>query len=450
MMILQKIFKIFFLKESIIPNDSCLNNFKNFKILVWDTAMNETHKINVLKYYFKRSENKTYINSCLRLCSNECMVNEILAIQIIKQKCHHMFYEKVKCARSKWLMYSTFWNIFRFESSRNLIKEDFVNKIIDDLPEVIDIDRNDVYNVYFGCLSNISLANIYKKKILKNISNLSKLQIYILTNSSEKNLSFYTTICGLFANLAVDDNLCDELLETLLFEISIANIKKLFDSKEFDISGILELNLIKNFLSMINNFLAYKKMIKKLIRHNLYDVFLKIEDELVENQNLFNTIDTIFTLIKQTLFVNLNFYHFSHITNLHLANDFEFLDIIFEKILFENENINSIDISGNTILHNALKDNNFELAKYYILANANIYHSNNDNETPYDINKEFVEEILILKNEINKLYIKKINKIFKHYNILKYEPFIANVIGSYIDITNDVFKFWKKNFPIVT
>ena len=192
---------------------------------------------------------------------------------------------------------------------------------------------------------------------------------------------------------------------------------------------------------MLNNFINHDKIIRKIIKHNVFDILLKIENELVVNQQLFNHVDNMFTNIKNHLFVNLEFFHYCNITNLHLANSFGYIDLILYKTLFENVDINVTDQLGNTILHNALIDNKLEFAKYYILFNADINMSNYLLQTPNDINKVFIEKILKQKNKINMLYINKINKNFKHHNISKYEKFIANEISEYIDIRKDIFRY---------
>ena len=434
-MVFRKFFSQMKLKK-FVCDKSCFQNFQKFKTLVWDTVANDTIKVSCLKIYLNDSTDIEYICSILRLCSNECILNEVFSIQLIKQDIHLLMFEKAFNEKSSWFLYSTLWNIFRFETPRFMVKNSFVKTILIDLVNVLDTNDPRLYNVYFGCLSNLSIGNKFKNDIHNTIVKLQSKDLLKMMSYCKNCDQLFETLCGLITNIGVNNDLCVDLLNSDFFDYLFSSLKRVF--KEND---QIKLKLIRNFLSMLNNFINHDKIIRKIIKHNVFDILLKIENELVVNQQLFNHVDNMFTNIKNHLFVNLEFFHYCNITNLHLANSFGYIDLILYKTLFENVDINVTDQLGNTILHNALIDNKLEFAKYYILFNADINMSNYLLQTPNDINKVFIEKILKQKNKINMLYINKINKNFKHHNISKYEKFIANEISEYIDIRKDIFRY---------
>ena len=99
-------------------------------------------------------------------------------------------------------------------------------------------------------------------------------------------------------------------------------------------------------------------------------------------------------------------------TSLHLANQHNYKDLVLRKIK-SNFNINKKDKLGNTILHNAMIGSKNDLARFYILCNADVDAKNHSNYTPRDISNSFISSVLKSKNKIDNSYKVEIQNNFK-------------------------------------
>lgn len=410
---------------------SCFTNFDQFRKLVWNTAINETMKAVLFRIYLTQSNDSQYIGKFLHIASNEAMTNQIFSTQIIREKTHIIMFEKAKNKKEKWLMYSCLWNLFRYQDIRNKVTNYFVKKLLKDMDEICEMNDLKVYNVYIGCLSNLALKEDHKKIIQKMLINLNNSQLEKILIIDKSRLPFFTSLFGLLCNIAVNDNLTDELIDSELFYFLIKHWNEIIN-----LENNLDSTLVRNSLSLLNNLINHPKLIELFIEHQLYDTLLRIEshhDNFVPvNQNLATLLPIITTA--------LNIDRFSNTTNLHLGNNFDKIKIVLNHIIEKNKDINIVDNLGNTILHNALQSNQLQNAKFYILCNADIYQSNNDNINPKTINKDFIDNVLITKDKIHNDYKKKIrNKVNTNHYL--YERYIIDEINDFIDIRPDIYNF---------
>jgi hypothetical protein len=438
---IMKFFKKYLMTHTYEKN--CYTDFSQFKKLIWDTQFNDTVKATLFKIYLEQSRSEIYTDKLLHLCSNECMSNHIFAQQLVREKTYIIMFEKAKLAKTKWLMYSSLWNLFRYEDLRIKVKKNFVLKIINDIQNIITMQDKKVLNVYIGCLSNLALFNQSKVLINDMLINLNDKQINELLKIDINFISIFTSLFGLICNISVDDNLGDTLINSKLNNFILSHLNEIINL--IDNLDNNEHIIIRNALSYLNNIMNHDKMIKLFIKHNLFDSFLKFENILNDmdtNHEFFNTLNTILPSIKDILHI----VNFSETTKLHLANDWDEIYYILNSVIKNNVNINITDELGNTILHNALKLEKLNNAKFYILFNANINQLNNESETPQTLNTEFVNNILIKKNKIHTEYEKKIRKkVNNEFHLKKYpyEKFIINEINNFIDIRPDIYNLQK-------
>jgi len=413
-------------------DQSCYTNFQQFKTLIWDNIVNEKIKASLFKIYLLQSNNNFYIQNLCHISSNAAINEEFFSIQLMREKTHYIMFEKCKIEKSKWLMYSCFWNLFRYPDARNKVGKGFLKKIINDIDNIIEMNNSKVLNVYIGCLSNLALKNEHKLIIHKMLINLNNTQLNRLLIIEETRIDFFTSLFGCLCNIAVEDVLANELIKSNLFSFMIKKWNQIFDL----VDNIESSTIIRNSLSLLNNLINHPKLIELFIEYELYDTLLKIENY---HDNL-EVIDPNLTILLSNITTVFNIRKFSDTTNLHLANNFDKIKIVLAHVIEKNKDINIIDISGNTILHNALQSNQLENACLYILCDANIHQLNKENIDPKTINKVFIDSVLTLKNKIHNDYKKTITKNVNTKYYL-YEKYIIDEINDYIDIRPDIYHF---------
>ncbi len=417
---------------------SCLTDFDKFRKIIWDNAENDTIKGIIFKVYLKESKDINYLNKLLHLCSNEAMTNNIFASQIHRDKTMQIMWDKAKTKKSKWLVYSCFWNLFRYENIRNNIPNKLFTNIMNDIDNIINLNDKKINNVFFGMLSNMTLNNALKSKILDCIVDLTDMQIKILINienqSLENNklyLPFFTSLFGLFCNIGVDDDLCDLLLESKIFDFIMKNYNYIFSINDF---SNLDIPIVRNSLSLINNLINNTNFINLFIKYELMNTLVIIEKRS-DNEPTINTV--LLPNIKNNLAID----NFDDTTNIHLAHKFDKILILLDFIVNKKQDINVVDKLGNTILHDALLNEQYRKAALYVLCNANINQLNNEDVNPITMNKKLINKILKKKKRIHNSYNKNIlKKIPKNY---LYEKYLIQEINQYIDISKDIYSVYK-------
>jgi ankyrin repeat protein len=386
---------------------------KNFSVKF--ETLSAIDKAKLVRYYLDKYHNKPeIITKMTHISSNEAMNNINFAINFVKLNCHIMIFNLSKTNNQKWLMYSCLWNLFRFGEVRSIVKKKFILKILKD--NQINNECPKVQNVYIGCLSNLSLNPKYKEYILK-LFDLETMKIVITKNDDDNILK---SLCGLCANICVEDKLAELFIKKDLYIFIIKSMKETLIRLKYT-----EMNttLLKNFMALINNLSNIDNFIRPIIKYDLYESLSIVKLDKTNN-NLVEFYENTMLIIFQTNEIN-------ETTSLHLANKHKYKDLVLEKIQ-NNFDINTKNKHGNTILHESLINKDFNLAKYYILSNADINIKNNEDKSPLDLEKDFVELLLVFKNKVDNSYKKGINKSFEN-NCPLYEKFLINSVYQYID-----------------
>jgi hypothetical protein len=199
-----------------------------------------------------------------------------------------------------------------------------------------------------------------------------------------------------------------------------------------------EFPLIRNSLSLINNLINNKNFINLFLKYELIDTLTMIEKKS-DNEH---TIDLVLLPnIKGGILFPLDIDNFYDTTNIHLAHKFDKILILLDFIVNKKQDINIVDKLGNTILHDALLNEQHTKAALYVLCNANINQLNNEDINPITMNKKLINKILKKKKKIHNSYNKNIlKKIPKNY---LYEKYLIQEINQYIDISKDIYSVYK-------
>ena len=410
---------------------SCFTNPADFKKLIWINLDNGIDKAYIINKYLSNSNDTSYISKLLYLLNNEAMEDPNFVKHLVILDTHKMIFKKAKFQNEKWLMYSCFWNIFRHQIAREHLTTDFVKMIINDYKYVSTINSIKIYNVYFGCLSNISLSREYKEiicNLIINIKNIPKIK-YILVNNHILNI----TVFGLIANICINHEQCNLIINCDFFK-QIYNLKIINNIIE-NINISDKIRWIKNILAFfINSEIINREFLPIFIQHNCITLLYKMEkicseSDLVESDEM----EPLFDNIKN----NLNLSNFDDTTSLHLSHKYEYKNITYDILINDNIDINIKDYDGDTILHNAIRSSNFDESIFYIMCNADVNIRNNNNVSPMDLNTKFINNILNIKNNIHMINKKIIKTEIENENIFKYENGILDIINSYIDIRKD-------------
>ena len=308
-------------------------------------------------------------------------------------------------------MYSTLWNIFRSSDVRNQIPLLFLQRIFNDYVNISQFNEERLYNVYFGALSNISLSN-HKNQILQFIKNIDYPDKMDETNK--------TTISGLLANLSVDHDNAISVLSSKIFKGFIESIDGTEKTNVF----------LRNFLALLNNLHDVKSILYTFVKFKIVEklqLFPKLENEIDEED-----IKFLYLGVK-----NMYDFHISE-SSLHIANKNNFSDIIYKMIYEEECNLNVQDHKGNTVLHYALKNENFKLAKLYIVNNADCKILNKNNKSPYDFNKNFINKINNKRDKIVKAYYEDVKTFCDKEMGDNYEINLCNIVNGFINKTKDL------------
>lgn len=358
----------------------------------------------VKKYLEKYHSVDTIIEKIVHFSSNLSITNLNFSLSLVRINCHNLMFKLSKTDKQKWLTYSCFWNILRFQEIRSIIKKKFILKILKD--NQFNSESEKVRNVYIGCLSNLSLLDTYQKSIMIELLKNNKI-IY--------GDDIFKSLCGLCANLCLDDEICRIFINTELYFYILKEMKNiLIKTKKINNT------LLRNFMAMLNNVSSINQFIKPIIKIDLYESLIKIIEH-DNNLDFFNvTMLRVFDIsdIDET-------------TSLHLANKYKYKDLVLEKIK-NNFNIDTKNKFGNTILHDSLINKQFNLSKHYILSNADINIKNNEDKSPLDLEKGFVELTLEFKNKIDNSYKNTINKTFENHCKL-YEKHLIKSVYNFID-----------------
>ena len=317
---------------------------------------------------------------------------------------------------------------------------DFIKNFIDFIGEKNKIEDEFFYSNFSKFLNKLNLK--FKNEIYffneKNLIHFSKILNSILTNLNENNLNekiYFLKIVNLSEKTFSNENF-------LSFYLSKNN--KIFNSKNFWLN-LFNFELYENINKIINEkkiykkILKYEKFIKLFQKNNFFEYFKLNEEKTIFFKNIFNNI-----------FNNLIFKYLKHL--IFFKNSLEFCESILNEItsffLFD-ENYYKFYLFFIKCFYIKIKfNNNKKKINYYL------------NHSIFYLNQENYLNLLLLNKNFNKIFFKKIFKIFiyknltnsfefkqKFYNIIFKIDFIKknynfnNLLLEYKNLPN------KKNIP---
>lgn len=398
-------------------------NIETFRSITQN--LNGTELALIFNDYIIKSDinyDEHFISNMLHFCSNEAMENEIFAINLLKFDTHVKMFKKSRNKNQKWLMYSALWNIFRFQENRNISKK-FIQLIINDFDNITTMNSHKLWHVYFGCLSNLSLAEYNKEAIVKifSFNDIHKIK-YLLTN-----INTTIALSGLCCNLLVSDDIGEKGVINSKIYIELI---KLIDFNIITDNNSEKERYIRNTIALINNSLSIDKFLEHFISFKILEKFQKLPKYHSDP----NT-DSLIDCIKEKY----DIMDFQDTTSLHLANKYKFKHIVYRMIKHEEYNINTVDYLGNTILHDALLENENDLAKFYVLSDSDINLKNKEGKSAFDINTKLIKEFLYHKKEIKSYYQAEIKNEFKIIGKKQYEENLCDIINLYINKIDDAY-----------
>ena len=308
-------------------------------------------------------------------------------------------------SKIQWLICSCIWNICRVPTSRNKFKNDLLPLI-----KNIKLYSNDlrVLNTTFGSLSNISLLNENRVKLLQlhicknlNLFFKSMLKDYKVTDKkdkvkvNEKYVPCLISAMGLIANLAIDNS--DKFIKNKLVYLMIKCIKLI------DISMLIEKEpIIRNFSTSLNNLADrgedYKKQINEAGGHELiYDLYMfymnsdnendSENDSDSDNQVIIELLEMVLrSYIPENYIKDTDLKDFKTNT-LHICAFNNYIDILVCLLGKKGYQNNVVDNNKNTILHVAINGKSLDVIKYICSIGILREVKNNDNLTMHNLIK---------------------------------------------------------------
>ena len=392
------------LKSVFTRKTNKINSVMNFPVFLqlYNTSSSETASaVMIIEYIRKFSHDLQFLEKLFHHLSNEMMTNNILSIQLAKQKFPEKALEVLKKynhPKIYWLYFSSIWNMSRYENARNAIKPSYIKSIVKLSKKVFKLDKRAI-NTYLGALSNLCLKNEFKHLIVD-----VDFDADIPLEGNQE------TLCGLFANLFVDDDIIDELIDC-------KTLHKLIQSKK----PFEERTLWRNYLALIQN--SINKTQYYLVKYNQITEFNKFEKTLDSDENDPNDVRFMLTTARN----NLELDNFED-NKLESAIKYAYTDLVRDFIYEE------MDLKEKDYLNLAFdyQDGNDEIIKMLIFAGAK-----SDNIEDND-DKQVYKKYLNQKNKIHNTYEQKIKIEFDEVKN-QYEPHLLGLINSYIDIRPDVF-----------
>ena len=295
----------------------------------------------------------------------------------------------------QWLTCSCMWNICRVPNTRGKVSSCF-NHLLQNLHRYSD--DNKVLNTTLGALSNISLLDSNRNKLLRlGICNSIKIFFKKFIQKDKKNIkisanakSSLTSCFGLIANLAInrsDKFVKEDIIYWMVCAIKITNIPDLLNPEND--------TTLRNFLAGLNNLtdrdVDYKKQITRArgyeFLHELYLGYINNPDIDEGNNQNFTFLETSLQgYIPEDYLKNTGLKDFKT-SSLHICAFYNYIDI-FVSLFKDDERMNVVDYNKNTILHVAINGKSFDIIKYICSLDILRYNKNNDNLTMYDLIKQ--------------------------------------------------------------
>ncbi len=314
-------------------------------------------------------------------------------------------------SKIQWLACSCIWNICWVPNTRGKVSSCFKH-LLQNLHRYSN--NNKVLNTTLGALSNISLLDSNRNKLLrlgicnsikiflKNfIGNCIKKRKAKKIKNSDITINSLTFCFGLIANLAINSSdkfVKEDIIFWMASAMKIANTSDFLKVNPDNDSTNFGTNL-RNFLAALNNLtdrdVDFKKQITRArgyeLFHELYLGFINNPDIDEANNQNFTILETILQgYIPEDYLKNTDLKDFKT-SSLHICAFYNYIDI-FVDLLKDDERTNVVDYNKNTILHVAINGKSFDIIKYICSLDILRYNKNNVNLTMYDLIKQHTDK----------------------------------------------------------
>lgn len=356
--------------------------------------INMEWKAHCIKTYME-----TYIDSlqiqraCCQAVSNVAM-NIDFAVIILEKSIHTDILRSLQQYyrddwKICWLACSAIWNLSRPEEYRHC----FSNSTCDLVMAILRRYSHQckVVNTSIGALSNLSLHNNLKLHIAQE-HNLES--IFAISSKFINNIVSCTT-AGLMANLAVNDDIADTLVEMGAISMLTQMLNK----------GDIDRNFQKNIAAALSNLTTSDMFIRDcLINYTVEHLFILYETTL--DVGIIGLITNCFTVLGIDPSAGMT-------TTLHMAcyhDEIDLLDILIVEEYFESYSffdVNAVDGFGFKMSHYALANDSSEIMFILIKFGA----SSDFLATEYvskEMNKQIVEAEFFIqygKKNVTKLFL---------------------------------------------
>jgi hypothetical protein len=352
---------------------------------------------------------------CCHALSNLCMDIESSKFIVLQKSAHKQVIETINSHididwRLCWLGCSALWNMTRDRDCRNEFALDTVDLLITVLKK--NYVHKPVVNTVIGTLSNLCLDNDFKQYIGKESNVLELLNVIEKWTVNEE---ISTTSCGLFANLAVNDNLAD-----ILVDFGTLNVMQKMFQHDFN-----EMTFNRNVSAALSNFITSPKFVKECVR-------LKIVEWVVNLRPASVAVIALTINCMEAFGVDPR----STTTSYHVAARNGLTKVFLE--LIENDqgifDLNMPDGSQKTLLTYSIEFNHMELVDILTKCGATIYTSDVIKDLDHEKNVKSV--IDCAKQEI-----KTVQKC--HINIIKNCTVIVDSSSIIVDMLppHEIMKF---------
>jgi len=228
-----------------------------------------------------------------------------------------------------------------------------------------------VVNTALGCLSNLSLNHVLKRKIgeVENMLNLLRMM--------ERNISDVTvsaTAAGLIANLAVNDTIAHRLVDFG----ALGTLRRMF-SFEYD-----DVVFLRNSVAALGNCSTSSLFLERCIENKIVEILyglLQINNDLSINTLIANSLHALGLQVG------------SKTTSFHLASMHGLVNA-FDRLMFNNDeeediDFNSKDKNGQTMISYAIHGGHSEMVAFLACCDANI----GDEDLTKEISQDFQDII---------------------------------------------------------
>jgi hypothetical protein len=400
---------MFFLKKKILTYE------KLYDILLFSNS--NANKLKNIVKYIKNINNLNDFNQLIDLILLKISEYELYYINYYFIKKYNLI-KKLNKKVKKINKYEGYIKFYEFLSKITNIYEN-----INELPEilfidicnqmnyVININNDELFISYFKCIEDLSYEPRNYFEILKHMMKINDYEML-------KNPKIYKHIVSILSNICIMPEYAYNISESEIY-LEIFKKWEIVKTK----SNMLNLSI----KILMNNTLCCPKQPIYLFHFPLY------EDIIDEKSDR----DMILYHIKNKYEIK----SFQTSSSLHLAYKYGDIESVLYKIIYKSININQIDRIGNTILHNAILNLDYESIKLLIILNCNYDIKNMYNDSALSLYPQLIYQAIKIKEKFIKSYKNGIKKELKYNEINNYEKDICNIIYSYMNISNDIWNY---------